>query len=131
MQTASPGQLVLLLYDGALRFLEQARLGFACDDPKAFNESINNNVQRAQAIINELSGSLNMRAGGEFSLKLRSLYEYFDRRLFESNLQKDQAGIEEVIQRLTVLRDSWAEMLRHRADDAPRNDLPYALSAAV
>jgi flagellar protein FliS len=131
MQTASPGQLVLLLYDGALRFLEQARLGFACDDPKAFNESINNNVVRAQAIINELNGSLDMRAGGEFSLKLRALYEYLDRRLFESNLHKEEKGIDEAIQRLTVLRDSWAEMLRHRADDLPVNDHSSALSAAV
>ncbi len=63
--TASPAQVVLLLYNGILRFLEQARLGFALDDPKECNETINNNIQRAQAIINEMNQSLNMAEGGE------------------------------------------------------------------
>src|SRR5688572_2844792 len=57
--TASPGQLVLMLFEGAIRFLEQARQGFLEQDPLAFNQTINNNVQRAQAILNELSLSLN------------------------------------------------------------------------
>ena len=54
-QTASPGQVVLMLYDGILRFREQARSSFSNDDPKEFNEAINNNLQRAQAIINEMN----------------------------------------------------------------------------
>src|SRR5438093_12004078 len=87
-QTASPGQLVLLLYNGIIRFLEQARQGFSKDDPKEFNEAINNNVQRAQAIISEMNQSLNMAAGGEFAGRMRSLYEYFDGRLHASNLTK-------------------------------------------
>jgi len=49
-QTASPGQLVLLLSDGTLRLLEQARLGFAKDDPKEFNEAINNNLPPANQL---------------------------------------------------------------------------------
>jgi len=62
-QTASPAQVVLLLYNGAIRFLEQARLGFGFDDPKEFNETINNNILRAQAIINEMNQALNMAEG--------------------------------------------------------------------
>jgi flagellar secretion chaperone FliS len=111
-QTASPGQLVLLLYNGILRFLEQARLGFGLDDPKEFNEAINNNLQRALAIINELNQSLNMAQGGEFASKMRGLYDYFDRQLHESNMTKTEAGILEVIKHVTILRDSWAEMLQ-------------------
>ena len=72
-QTASPGQLILMLYDGAIRFLEQARLGFASDDPLEFNRTINNNVLRAQAIINELNDCLNMEQGGEVSANMRRL----------------------------------------------------------
>src|SRR5205809_7419525 len=94
-KTASPGQLVLLLYNGILRFLEQARLGFAKDDPKEFNETINNNVQRAQAIINEMNQSLNMTEGGEFASRLRGLYDYFDRLLQDSNVSKTEEGIKE------------------------------------
>lgn len=110
--TASPAQLVLLLYNGILRFLEQARLGFGMDDPKEFNETINNNIQRAQAIINEMNQSLNMAEGGEFAEKMRGLYDYFDRRLQESNIAKTDTGIVEVIKHVTVLRDSWSEMMQ-------------------
>ena len=116
-QTASPGQLVLLLYDGIIRFLEQARQGFAKDDPKEFNEAINNNLQRAQAIINELNQSLNLAEGGEFAQRMRGLYDYFDRRLQESNMAKTEPGIVEVLKHVTVLRDAWEEMLQRGASE--------------
>src|ERR1039458_4898566 len=53
-QTAPPGQLVLMLYEGAIRLLERAVAGFRHDDPLEFNATINNNVIRAQEILNEL-----------------------------------------------------------------------------
>ena len=115
-QTASPGKLVLMLFDGIIRFLNQALAGFKQDDPLAFNQTINNNVLRAQAIINELNLSLNMREGGEFSSHLRRLYLYLDRRLQESNVQKERAGIEEAIDRVTVLREAWDEMLQSTSE---------------
>lgn len=114
-QTASPGQLVLLLYNGIIRFLEQARLGFGLDDPKEFNEAINNNIQRAQAIIHEMDQSLNMAEGGEFAARMRSLYDYFDRCLQESNMHKTEKGIVEVLKHVTILRDAWSEMLQRGA----------------
>lgn len=112
-QTASPGQLVLMLYEGAIRFLERSRLGFAKDDPAEFNGTINNNILRAQEIIQELNASLNTTAGGELAGTLRRLYEYMDWRLSESNRLKEENGIKEVIQRLTILRDAWATMLQN------------------
>ena len=114
-QTATPGQLILMLYDGVIRFLGQAMLGFADDDPLEFNRTINNNVLRAQAILHELNFCLNMQDGGEFSLNLRRLYDYLDRRLQESNLQKKPEGIQEVITRINVLREAWNEMLQKQA----------------
>lgn len=121
-QTASPGQLVLLLYDGIIRFLEQARLGFAKDDPKEFNETINNNIQRAQAVIQEMNQSLNMTEGGEFASRMRGLYDYFDRILHESNMTKTEDGIKTVLKHVGVLRDAWAEMLQTSA--SPRSNAP-------
>lgn len=117
--TASPGQLVLMLYEGAIRFLEKALLGFQEQDLVQVNQTINNNVQRAQAIINELNLSLNLRDGGEVSANLRRLYDYLDRRLQEGNLQKKEAPIHEVISRLSVLRDAWAEMLSRQSGPSP------------
>jgi len=111
-QTASPGQLVLMLYEGAIRFLEKSLLGFAHEDPLEFNLTVNNNVLRAQAIISEMNGVLNMEAGGEISANFRRLYDYLNRRLQEANVKKQKEPIEEVLARLRVLRDSWAEMLQ-------------------
>jgi flagellar protein FliS len=130
-QTASPGQLVLLLYNGIIRFLEQARLGFAKNDPKEFNETINNNVQRCQAIINEMNQSLNMAEGGEFAVRMSALYDYFDRRLHESNVNKTESGILEVLKHVTVLRDAWAEMLQQGAGTIDTTLLTRSSATAV
>jgi flagellar secretion chaperone FliS len=111
-QTASPGQLVLMLYEGAIRFLEKGLTGFEHKDVLQFNLTINNNVIRAQAIIVELNSTLNMEAGGEVAANFRRLYDYFHRRLQLANVKKQRAPIEEVLMRLRVLRDSWAEMLQ-------------------
>jgi len=114
--TAPPGQLVLMLYDGAIRFLNQALAAFENEDPLEFNQTVSNNIIRAQDIINELNLSLNMTAGGEFSATMRGLYTYFDRRLQDSNMQKEETGVREVIARLSVVRDAWAEMLSKELD---------------
>src|SRR2546421_8119149 len=92
-QTASPGQLVLMLFDGAIRFLERARLGFAAEDPLEFNQTIHNNITRAQDIITELNSTLNMEQGGDVAVTLRRLYDYMDGRLNESNRSKTEDGI--------------------------------------
>jgi len=111
-QTASPGQLVLMLYEGAIRFSERALAGFDCEDPLEFNQTINNNILRAQAIIHELDAALDLERGGPFASNLHALYVYLDRCLQESNVQKQASGLREVICRITVLRDAWAEMLQ-------------------
>src|SRR5580700_7780941 len=93
-QTASPGQLVLMLYDGAIGFLEKALAGFNYTDPLLMNQTINNNILRAQAIINEMNASLNMEAGDDIALTFRRLYNYFYSRLREANFAKRKEPIE-------------------------------------
>lgn len=110
-QTAAPGNLVLMLYDGALQFLERAVDAFTEEDPIEHNSGVNNNILRAQSIINELNHSLDMDAGGDLADKLRALYNYFDDRLQEGNIHKQQEPVDEVINRLSVIRDAWREML--------------------
>jgi len=130
--TASPGQLVLMLYEGAIRFLERALGGFDLEDPVESVATINNNILRAQDIIRELDFSLNMADGGDLAYELRRLYDYFDRVLMESNLKKEPTGINEVIARVTVLRDAWATMLRKEGESielpppAPRTEFATA-----
>jgi flagellar secretion chaperone FliS len=116
--TASPGQLVLMLYDGALRFLSLARTAFEVrsDDPRRI-ETINRNLLKAQNIIAELQGVINHEAGREVAANLDRLYNYYNRRLLEANLKKDVAPVIEVERLLQELRDAWAEML-HRNEAA-------------
>jgi flagellar secretion chaperone FliS len=134
-QTAAPGNLVLMLYDGALRFLERAVEAFTQDDPVEHNSGVNNNILRAQSIINELNVSLDMDAGGELADKLRALYNYFDQRLQEGNITKQQQPVDEVINRLSAIRDAWREMLHQEsAPEAalmPPAAVPVAPALAV
>ena len=111
--TASPGQIVLMLYEGALRSLELSLPGFTCPDPGQANMTIHNNLQRALEIIQQLNGALNLEVGGEFALTMRRLYDYFVRRIRQSNIRKESSGVEEVIRHMTVLRDAWATMLQN------------------
>ncbi len=129
-QTATPGQLVLMLYDGALSFLEKALLGFDHQDPLLRNQTISNNIIRSQAIIHQMNASLNMAAGGEVSANFRRLYNYFYRRLTEANRSKQIGPIQEVISRLRVLRDSWAKMLSN-GGEASRANGPSMEAAAA
>jgi flagellar protein FliS len=117
--TASPGQLVLMLYDAALRFLAQARAALEGDknDWHRF-EVINEKIKRAQNIISELRGTLNHEASAEIAANLDRLYEYYNRRLFEANIKKEVAPLIEVEGLLSELRDGWAEMLNRREDPA-------------
>lgn len=110
--TASPGQLVLMLYDGALKAMGLAREAFDLpeDDLKRI-ETINRQLQKAQAILAELQNGLNMEAGGEFAKTLWRLYDYHNRRLFEANLKKQVGPVIEVEDLVRQLRDAWAEML--------------------
>jgi flagellar protein FliS len=125
VQTASPGHLVLMLYDGAIKFLERSLEGFSRRDPLEFNQTINNNIVRAQAIIHELNSRLDMDQG-EISENFRRLYNYFNRQLQQANIKKNKAPIEEVVGHLRGIRDSWAEMLRQGQPDAAAAKLQAA-----
>jgi flagellar secretion chaperone FliS len=129
-QTAPPGQLVLMLYEGAIRFLERALTGFERQDPLEFHSTINNNVLRAQQILNELDQSLDLHQGGDLALTLRGLYGYMNRQLTLSNTRKRPEGIQDTIQRLSVLRDAWNEMLRRQGGGSIESAASTALAVS-
>src|ERR1044071_5606382 len=110
--TASPGQLVLMLYDGALNAIALAREGFntPVDDPRRI-EVINRQLLKAQSILSELQNGLNLDAGGEFARTMHRLYDYHNRRLLEANLRKQVEPVVEVERLVRELRDAWAQML--------------------
>lgn len=100
--TVSGGQLVVLLYDGALKFLRRALVGIASHDI----EAAHNGICRAQDILAELDATLDDSAGA-ISLHLHRIYEYGVRRLIEANVAKDAAPIHEVIALLEPLLEAW------------------------
>jgi flagellar protein FliS len=119
--SASPGQLVLMLYDGALKFLRQAADGFSPQHDELQRISqVHTALGKAGAILAELQANLDLESGGEYAANLDRLYDYYQRRLHDANIKKDLAGIEEVQRLLTELRDGWAEMLRQHEDPAAR-----------
>jgi len=110
--TASPGQLVLMLYDGALRAIAIAREEFntPADNPRRI-ETINHQLLKAQAIITELQNGLNLDAGGEFARTMHRLYDYHNGRLLEANVRKQVEPVIEVERLVRELRDAWAQMV--------------------
>ena len=110
--TASPGQLVLMLYDGALKALSLAQEAFntPVEDPRRIG-AINQHLLKAQAILTELQDGLNLDAGGEFARTMHRLYDYHVRRLLEANLRKQVEPVIEVERLVRELRDAWAQML--------------------
>jgi flagellar protein FliS len=103
--TAGPLELIIMMYDGAIRFCNQAKKAI---EEKDFNQA-NRLFQRAQAIIDELNISLNMEAG-EIAANLRGLYGFINTKLIEANIRKDLKLVDQVIGLLTELRSSWAEL---------------------
>jgi flagellar protein FliS len=105
--TASGGKLILMLYDGAIRFLNQSLEGLK---EKRY-DVVNNNIIKGQNILTELMLSLNMNVG-EIAENLYSLYDYMNRRLIEANIKKDDKVIKEVLGMLTDLRATWEEAIK-------------------
>ena len=116
-QTAPPGQLVLMLFDGALKSLGCALLGFDCADFAERNATVQTHLARAADIIRELNGSLDMAAGGQLADTLRNLYNFFEQRITASNLSKSSDGLHEIIPMLKQLRDAWSAMLANQSGD--------------
>lgn len=106
IQSQSPLELVVMLYDGALRFLQMAADATRRNDLVAKREG----MSRSLAIIGELQNTLNLREGGEVALSLDRLYTYITGRLVDANAKKDPVPIEEAIRLLRPVRDAWAQI---------------------
>ncbi|MGM0855029.1 MAG: flagellar export chaperone FliS [Bacillota bacterium] len=106
VNTASPGELTLMLYNGSLKFIHIAKK--AIQDKNI--ELKNTNIQKTQAIVNELMVTLNTDL--EVSQNLMSLYDYINRRLTEANIKNEVAILEEVEGLITDFRDTWKEVIQ-------------------
>jgi flagellar protein FliS len=128
VETASSEEILIMLYDGAIRFLLLAKKAHEQGDM----EKRHKNVLNAQHIIQEFMNSLDMEIGGEMAVNLFRLYEYLNYRLIQFNLKKDVAMVDEVLDHLRSLKTTWEEAIRitkkERVAFADESD-PIALRA--
>ena len=120
--SASPERLILMLYDGALHAMNEAKRGFEIEDLKLRNEAISNNLIKAQNIFGELQRSLRLDKGGEFADRMFGLYGFYLMKLIEANFKKAEEPIDTVIRLFSEIRDAWEEMLskqKIKAEPAP------------
>ncbi|MBU5355387.1 flagellar export chaperone FliS [Paenibacillus barcinonensis] len=102
-QTASKPKLLIMLYDGAIRFVQAGIEGI---EEKNY-ELVNKNLGKAQAIVHELISSLNFDY--PIAQNLVAVYEYMLRRLIEANVKKSAEPATEVLEHLKELREAWVE----------------------
>ena len=104
--TATPGQLVVMLYDGCVRFLHQS--AHAMREGKIAEAGTR--LARAEAIIDELLTTLDLEEGGVIASRLQGIYVFCLRHLMQARLERDAEMIDKVSELLSELRDSWVQV---------------------
>ena len=114
VKTASQGQLVMMLYDEAVKSLDRALELLSLNAGGKKNpgniEKISKSILKAQEIITELTVSLDFEQGGDIAKSLFSLYTWFNKELLEANIAQDIRKITAVRYQLNELRSAWAEI---------------------
>jgi flagellar protein FliS len=105
-ETRSPIELVVMLYDGAIRFVGEARDAADRNDIAGRTHA----VSRALAIVTELQNTLRVDEGGDVAKELDRLYSYMTARLLDSNVKRDRQALDEVHRLLSTVRDGWAQV---------------------
>jgi flagellar secretion chaperone FliS len=114
VMTATPAQLVVMLYDGVGRFLRQAEVAFG----EGAWAHAHDRLGRAEAIINELLGTLDMDQG-LISERLQAIYVFCKRQLVEARIEKQPEKIRTVIRLFADLREAWSQIASGGAQTAP------------
>ncbi len=104
--TASPAELTLMLYDGAIKFCNIAMVAVEQKDI----EKAHINIVKAQKIVDYFRQTLDMKY--EVSKDFERVYTYLEQRLVEANIKKDKEILEEVTTHLRSMRDTWKEVMR-------------------
>ncbi len=111
VETASQGKLIVMLFNGAIQRAEEAKRQLE----KGRIQAVHGNLVRAQEIMAELRGALNMQAGGDVARNLDRVYEYCQHLLIVANLRKDVSPIDQAVEFMTTMRDAWHELFEHLA----------------
>lgn len=127
IETASPEALILMLYDGAIKFIGQAEIAF---EEKNI-EQISNLLLRIQAIFTELLTALDKDKGGEIAVNLERLYVFFLEQLSDANIKKDPKPLIEIKPLVIDLRNTWEQAMQKHQNSAPSAPPRPRLNVAV
>lgn len=108
VKTASPGRLVVMLYDEALRQIDIALSNI--DNGPGSYDTVNAAILKAQDVMTELTVSLDLDQGGDIAQNLFRLYMFFSDRLLAANFKKDAAPLKEIRTMIESLRDAWQQI---------------------
>lgn len=103
VETASPEQVLILLYDGAIQYLNKAKIAIGMNDLG----QVQKNLTGCERIILEFMSTLDIKNGGSLAQNLYKLYDYLYNTLVDINTSKNEKKIDEVLNHLTSLRDTW------------------------
>jgi flagellar protein FliS len=109
LKTASQGQMIVLLYDGAIRNMDKA-IELLEANSKKFDE-VNTAVMKARDIVTELICALDMENGGEFAQRIFNLYMWFNEQMAEANMKKNPEPLKNVRQMMDELRAAWVQIV--------------------
>jgi flagellar protein FliS len=121
--TSSQGQLILMMYEGAIKNVSMA---IDCMEAKDIPGK-GLHIRKAHDIINELSLALDMKKGGEVSLRLERLYQYILSQLTLSNIKSDPKTLESINGVLKTLLGAWTEIINGQNIEAPAAKTEQAL----
>lgn len=110
---ASPAELTLMLYEGAIKFTNKAVMAIEKNDV----EAAHNNIIKTQNIIAEFRATLNFKY--PVAKDFDSVYEYLEARLTQANVKKDTEILEECLTHLRTMRDTWAEVMKTTKGQKP------------
>ncbi|MDR1932178.1 MAG: flagellar export chaperone FliS [Spirochaetales bacterium] len=117
IKTAGQGQLIVMLYEEALKQIDTALQ--ALEDRQKKLDAIHNALTKAQDVITELTVSLDFDKGGEVAKNLFTLYMFFNRQLMEGNVQKDPKPVRIVRNFMAQIRDSWVQIANTQVQSVP------------
>lgn len=120
IKTATQGKLIVMLYDGAIKYLNLA-VELLEKKHRKYDKA-SNAIIRVQDIISELMVSLDFEKGGEIAKNLFSLYMYMNKQLLSANIKKDCKYLLEVKKLLSELRDAWNQVASKNPGDQNRQN---------
>lgn len=107
VETATPEQILILLYDGAIQYLNRAKVSLANGDEQQFHAQL----LGCEKIIMEFMNTLDMDAGGALAQNLYRLYEYLYNTLVKAGISRKPEGVDEVLKHLSGLRETWQKAI--------------------